>query len=137
LIRALQTARAFVFAAEEDFGIVAVEAQGEGVPVIALGRGGTREIVVTDGPARTGMFFPNATAADIVAAIRGFLVHEQDFSPLDCHANARRFAEAEFELEFCAFVDEQIALFNERLERGRTSAGQRRQSGHSSGHVSG
>ncbi len=67
LRRLMGTAKAFVFAAEEDFGIVPVEAQGEGTPVIALGRGGVRETVIAAAPLRngairredgcTGMFF--------------------------------------------------------------------------------
>jgi glycosyltransferase involved in cell wall biosynthesis len=48
-------AQAFVFAAEEDFGIVPVEAQACGTPVLALGRGGSRETIVTAGPRPTGM----------------------------------------------------------------------------------
>ena len=50
-------ARAFIFAAEEDFGIMPLEAQAEGTPVIALGRGGARETIATAGPAQTGLFF--------------------------------------------------------------------------------
>ena len=51
----MRRARAFVFAAEEDFGIIPVEAQACGTPVIAYGRGGSRETVVEG---RTGLFFP-------------------------------------------------------------------------------
>ena len=69
LRREMQGARAFIFAAEEDFGIVPVEAQACGTPVIALGRGGAKETVV---PGRTGMFFYEQTAEGIYAAIQAF-----------------------------------------------------------------
>ena len=61
----MATARAFVFAAEEDFGIVLVEAQSEGTPVLALGRGGARESIAGTGPHATGMFFESAEPAAI------------------------------------------------------------------------
>ena len=57
---ALQSARAFVFAAEEDFGIGMVEAQACGTPLIAYGRGGAADIV-RDGT--TGVLFPEQAAA--------------------------------------------------------------------------
>ncbi len=55
--RLMATAQALIFAAEEDFGIVPVEAQAEGTPVLALERGGARETVIAHGPGQTGMFF--------------------------------------------------------------------------------
>ncbi len=54
-------ARAFVFAAEEDFGIMPVEMQSLGTPVIAYGRGGVCESVVTHGDRPTGCFFNEQT----------------------------------------------------------------------------
>ncbi|MGH7656033.1 MAG: glycosyltransferase, partial [Gemmatimonadaceae bacterium] len=55
----LRRARAFVFAAEEDFGIAPVEAQACGTPVIAFGQGGVTETVCgLDSPAPTGVFYP-------------------------------------------------------------------------------
>src|SRR5215471_10261259 len=46
----MTTSRALVFAAEEDFGIILVEAQSEGAPVLALGKGGARESIAAGGP---------------------------------------------------------------------------------------
>jgi glycosyltransferase involved in cell wall biosynthesis len=114
----MEGACAFVFAAEEDFGIVMVEAQGQGTPVIALGRGGAREIVVTDGPAPTGMFFDTPQPSAIAAAIRRFLQRPVPFRPEDCHANALRFSEQQFDVAFCAFVNNQLARHRERLRAG-------------------
>ena len=118
LRRLMATTRAFVFAGEEDFGIIPVEAQGEGTPVIALGRGGARETIVTGGPAPTGFFFDTPTPAAIAGAVRAFL-HAPEISPAACHANALRFAEERFESEFRSFFDEQFATFRARLETAR------------------
>lgn len=74
-------ARAFVFAAEEDFGIVVVEVQGQGTPVIALGRGGALETVIGDGPDATGLFFPASTPGAIANAVRKFAEREAVFGP--------------------------------------------------------
>jgi glycosyltransferase involved in cell wall biosynthesis len=104
-------AAAFVFAAEEDFGIVAVEAQAMGTPVIALGRGGARETVVADGPAPTGLFFLSPEPAGIAAAVRRFLAQPGKFRPAACHANAIRFNEDRFAREFRALVDDAYAAF--------------------------
>lgn len=105
-------AQAFLFAAEEDFGIVPVEAQALGTPVIALGRGGVRETVITEGPGRTGMFFDSADPATVAAAVERFIDRREEFSPLDCYANALRFSEARFHDEFRAFVEDAFDQFD-------------------------
>lgn len=69
LRRYMRRAKAFVFAAEEDFGIAPVEAQGCGTPVIAFGRGGVTESVI-DG--QTGLFFREQTVESIVKAVDEF-----------------------------------------------------------------
>ncbi|WP_348814137.1 glycosyltransferase, partial [Flavobacterium maritimum] len=61
----MQKAKAFVFAAEEDFGIIPVEAQACGTPVIALKKGGTLETVLEK---ETGIFFEEQTAEKIKEA---------------------------------------------------------------------
>lgn len=114
----MRTARAFIFAAEEDFGIVPVEAQGEGAPVIALGRGGARETIVADGPNPTGLFFDEPTADAIAHAVRTFGLRSHEFSPSACHANALRFSEQRFEAQFSAYVDEQVSAFRSSLQDG-------------------
>ncbi|MBP0649861.1 glycosyltransferase, partial [Mycobacterium tuberculosis] len=74
LIRTMQQARALIFAAYEDFGIVLAEAQAAGTPVIAYHRGGARDIVVPLGePDPTGFLFPHQTAESIVEAVDTFL----------------------------------------------------------------
>ena len=93
LVALLQTARAFVFAAEEDFGIAMVEAQSCGTPLIVYGRGGARDIVAEG---RTGLFFEAQTPEAIIAAVRDFVSREADFAPQACQAQSRQFSIAEF-----------------------------------------
>jgi glycosyltransferase involved in cell wall biosynthesis len=104
LRRLMATARALIYAAEEDFGIVPVEAQAEGTPVIALGRGGARETVIASGPIRTGLFFEEASAAAIAAGVNAFVACEPSFSPEACRANALRFSADRFRRQFKSFV---------------------------------
>jgi glycosyltransferase involved in cell wall biosynthesis len=102
----LRGARAFVFAAEEDFGILPVEAQACGTPVIAYGHGGSLE-TVRDGTAgtATGMFFGAQTATAITEAVREFDAALPAIRMAACRANAERFSAERFRTEFEAFVD--------------------------------
>jgi len=95
LVRLLQTARAFVFAAEEDFGIAMVEAQACGTPLITYGRGGAADIVL-DG--QTGVLFPEQSADSIIAAVTRF--ESLAIAPEDCRANAERFSRTAFRARF-------------------------------------
>ncbi|GAA0588633.1 glycosyltransferase family 4 protein [Craurococcus roseus] len=97
LVEAVRTARAFVFAAEEDFGIAMVEAQACGTPVIAYGRGGARDIVrAPPDPEPTGLFFAEQSAAAIAAAVERFEALPRGISAADCRANAQRFGRERF-----------------------------------------
>ena len=131
LRRLMASARAFVFAAEEDFGIVPVEAQGEGTPVIALGRGGVCESVVEHGSGATGLFFDRPEAEAVAAAIRRFVATESTFRSEDCHRNALRFSEARFVDAFTAFVHEELRAFREGIARNRPQAPPRPDYAHS------
>ena len=102
-LRALvRGARAFVFAAEEDFGIAPVEAQACGVPVIAYGKGGALETIVADGPAPTGVFFGKQTVESVLDAVTRF--ESESFSPAACRANAERFSVARFRAAMTSWV---------------------------------
>lgn len=93
----MRRARAFVFAAEEDFGIAPIEAQACGTPVIAYGRGGALE-TVRDG--ETGLFFEEQTPRSLMEAIFRFEDREAKFNPKTCRTNALRFSNERFDLEF-------------------------------------
>ena len=102
----LQRARAFVFAAEEDFGIAPVEAQAAGCPVIAYGKGGALETIVGwPAPEATGVFFDSQAPEAIEAAVKLFEIHEDDFNPEACRRNAERFGQEHFQHEFTAIVE--------------------------------
>jgi glycosyltransferase involved in cell wall biosynthesis len=104
----MNTARAFVFAAEEDFGIILVEAQSEGAPVLALGRGGARESIVATGPRPTGMFFDVADPQSITQCVRAFIANEKAFSRLDCRQRANLFSAERFRHQFTSAVNEEM-----------------------------
>lgn len=101
IVEQLQLARAFVFAANEDFGIAPVEAQACGTPVIAYGHGGTTESVVAG---KTGIFFPEQNAASIVAAVETFEQVEGQFDSAAIRAHAEGFSPERFRNEWSAFV---------------------------------
>lgn len=105
-------ARAFVFAAEEDFGIIPVEAQACGTPVVAYGKGGARETVVAD---ETGVFFDEQNETSLQAAISRF---ESDFvfDPWRIRQNAERFSTSVFQERFRAFVESHCQEFFGSLE---------------------
>lgn len=101
----LRSARAFVFAAEEDFGILPVEAQACGIPVIAYGRGGACETVRGNAEERpTGVFFCQQSARAIADAIRTFEALPV-ISPQDCRAQAELFARERFRHAFRTELD--------------------------------
>jgi glycosyltransferase involved in cell wall biosynthesis len=109
----MQRARAFVFAAEEDFGIIPVEAQAAGTPVIALGKGGALETVHGLGAEHpTGVFFEQQTEEDLIRAVRTFEAHEGEFEPERCRDNALRFSAARFREEFSTYVARRLDEFN-------------------------
>ncbi len=90
-------AKAFVFAAVEDFGIATVEAQACGTPVIALGKGGSLETVVPLGCENpTGVFFFDQTSDAIVEAVMKFELESKKMTPGNCRQNAERFSQEKF-----------------------------------------
>lgn len=94
----MQRARAFVFAAIEDFGITPVEAQAAGTPVIALSRGGALETVVGLGQSQapTGVFFPEQTVTSLQTAIDSFEASEGELSSRSCRLHAEAFSRERF-----------------------------------------
>jgi glycosyltransferase involved in cell wall biosynthesis len=111
----LQRARAFIFAADEDFGIAPAAAQAAGCPVIAYGKGGALETVVGwPRPDATGVFFDAQTPQVIRAAVEFFESHEAEFQSQPCRRNAERFSSERFQEEFRTTVE---ALWD-RFQRG-------------------
>jgi glycosyltransferase involved in cell wall biosynthesis len=120
--RLMATAQALVYAAEEDFGIICVEAQAEGTPVIALGRGGVTETVVADGPRRTGLFFENSTPEEIAAAVNAFLARREDYTRETCQAHALSFSGDRFQRQLKSFIDTEIAKLRSEIHSSRVAA---------------
>ncbi|RMN12663.1 glycosyltransferase family 4 protein [Pseudomonas syringae group genomosp. 3] len=110
LLKHMRSAKAFVFAAEEDFGITPVEAQACGTPVIAFGKGGVLETVRgLDHPQPTGVFYRQQNSAALITAVDEFEAAQSRITPQACRNNAERFSLARFEREIKAFVDHQLA----------------------------
>ncbi|MCZ4224379.1 glycosyltransferase family 4 protein [Pedobacter rhodius] len=104
LILYLQEARAFVFAAIEDFGMLPVEAQACGTPVIALGKGGSLE-TVRDGI--TGILFREQTVSSLIDAVN--LFETKSFSPSKIREHAESFSKVKFKENFLSFINEKMS----------------------------
>ncbi|MBN3756627.1 glycosyltransferase family 4 protein [Paraburkholderia sp. Tr-20389] len=106
LVDHLQRARAFVFAAEEDFGISVVEAQACGTPVVAFGRGGALESVLGLPRERpTGVFFKEQTTESLLEAVDRFEKYSGLFDARQCRRNAERFSSERFKTALMSFID--------------------------------
>ncbi|MES2199440.1 MAG: glycosyltransferase [Chlamydiota bacterium] len=112
----LSKARAYLFAAEEDFGIAVVEAQAAGLPVLALKKGGVLETTVEG---KSALFFEEATVASCIEIIRSFEKKEHSFDPAWIRNSVLKFGEARFQREISAFVEEQTRVFYENRDFGR------------------
>jgi glycosyltransferase involved in cell wall biosynthesis len=97
----MSRAKAFVFAAEEDFGLVPVEAQACGTPVIAFGKGGVTETVIEN---ITGIFFKEQSVESLKEAVRKF--DTIDFDPTIIKKRMEIFGRKRFNEEMIAFFEE-------------------------------
>ena len=112
LLNYTQSAKAFIFAAEEDFGIAPIEAQACGVPVIAFGKGGALETIIgsfaTENSIKdkdTGVFFESQTTESIINAVNVFEKNSQIFNKNTIRNQALKFDTKRFEVEFKATVE--------------------------------
>ena len=106
-------AKAFVFAAEEDFGITPVEAQACGTPVICFGRGGARETVI-DG--ESGLYFMEQNVKELLDAVAKFEQNRDKFEPVKIRENSLRFSRARFEAEIKSYVEKKYEKFKEKIK---------------------
>jgi glycosyltransferase involved in cell wall biosynthesis len=97
--QALNRARAFIFPAEEDFGIVQVEALAAGAPVIAYARGGTLDINTDE----TAVFFQEQTVESVADAIQRF--EDMELDPKKLHEHAETFSKERFIEDITDFVE--------------------------------
>ncbi|MFS7197787.1 glycosyltransferase family 4 protein [Rahnella inusitata] len=111
----MRRAKAFVFAAEEDFGITPVEAQACGTPVIAYGKGGVLETIRPYGEAHsTGLFFAQQTVTSLIQAVRQFELIHKSILPQDCRDNALRFSAERFHQELDDYIKTKWNEFSDR-----------------------
>ncbi|HDG9809437.1 glycosyltransferase family 4 protein [Raoultella planticola] len=108
----MRKAKAFVFAAEEDFGITPVEAQACGTPVIAFGKGGALETIRPYGVEQaTGIFFNKQNIASVIEAVNIFENISTLIEPSSCRSNSLRFSNERFRFEMANYIDEKWSYF--------------------------
>jgi glycosyltransferase involved in cell wall biosynthesis len=104
----MRKAKAFVFAAEEDFGIVIIEALSSGTPVIALNKGGSAETIVDD---KYGILFNEQTPDALAAAVKKFEKNETKFDSAVLSNYAKGYDRKVFEEKMRSFVEEKSDKF--------------------------
>ncbi len=97
----MERCKAFVYAADEDFGIVVVEAQAAGAPIIAYGRGGVTESVI---PGENGVTYPEQHVESLTDAVLRFEASAHRFHPERVRLTTRRFSRERFQQAFTALV---------------------------------
>jgi glycosyltransferase involved in cell wall biosynthesis len=116
----MQRAKAFVFAAEEDFGITPLEAQACGTPVIAYGKGGVLETIRgLNHTLPTGVFFNEQKVSSLREAVKIFEQENSKIKPRVCRENAIRFSPKRFQQELREYIDVQLKLFIERSNKAK------------------
>lgn len=103
MLRYYQHCRAFLFAGDEDFGIVAAEAQSVGKPVIAYRESGMAEIVI-DG--KTGVLYDEQTPEGLTGAIRKF--EQMHIAPAACRRQAEKFSSRRFKEEMTTYINKTV-----------------------------
>src|SRR4029077_7198516 len=115
LLDYMQRARAFIIAAEEDFGIAPLEAQACGTPVIAFGKGGVLETVRgLQATQPTGTFFGEQNVDSLAAAISEFEAYRDDIVPQCCRELAMTIDTDRFRSTFEELIHREFAEFGRR-----------------------
>lgn len=118
--------RAVIFPGEEDFGIVPLEAQASGKPVIAYGAGGVLETVIPlngdSSEAPTGIFFYEQTVAALVDAVRLFERQSGRFDAPQLRGHAAKFSRPRFKAAVRAFVEEKWLEYQSSQAERKTSS---------------
>jgi glycosyltransferase involved in cell wall biosynthesis len=111
----LRCAKAFIFAAEEDFGIAPVEAQACGTPVLAYGKGGALETIRgLEDDAPTGILFPEQTVRSLVDAVECFEREGGRIDPAECRRNAERFNPERFRKQLSEYINDRCLRIEDR-----------------------
>ncbi|MGH7851892.1 MAG: glycosyltransferase [Candidatus Binatia bacterium] len=118
LVELYSQCQAVIFPGEEDFGIVPLEAQASGRPVIAYARGGVTESVIAledrDGAKPTGLFFSEATPASLIESLRRYQAVKHLFDPAALRRHAAQFSRVVFKTQMEQFINAKL------LERARS-----------------
>ena len=101
LLSYYQSCTALIFASDEDLGLVPIEAQSCGKPVIAYKRGGVLETVIEG---KTGAFYDKNSPDDLKKAVESFQAYK--YSEKDCRQNAQKFSKKRFKQEFQKKINE-------------------------------
>ena len=112
LLKLYQQAKGLIFPCEEDFGIVPVEAQSAGLPVIAFNKGGALETIIN---AKTGIFFDTQSVQSLIAAIKKF--EKMKFNPEVTRENALRFSQDKFKKNFRNFVQTTLKKYQPIIKK--------------------
>lgn len=105
-----ESCRAVIITQEEDFGLVAIEAQSYGKPVIAYAKGGALETIVSG---KTGVFFKYQSVASLVEALLAF--EKMDFFSIDCFQQASKFNQGKFVSSIRNFINEKWKIKQQGL----------------------